>query len=162
MSIFPSASDSCYERRMRINARRVRLGWGYEFLPRFGWERLITLTTGPKRFARASEDRVSRDVHRLCCELSYLSRFAVSWAYAVEGGGGPALHAHVLVMNESPTARRAVLTGWQARNGRVTHCREVDDVRAASAYLCRSIGPNGEVVLSDSLITCGGGAIPPA
>jgi len=55
-------------------------------------------------------------------------------------------------MSESATARRAVLTGWQARNGQVTHCREVDDVRAASAYLCKSIGRNGEIVLSDSLL----------
>src|SRR5262245_41198903 len=107
MANFPSASDSRYEERMRINARRVQRGWGEDFLPRFAGERFITVTTDPKRFAWVSEDRVSRDVHRLCGEFSYLSRFPVFWAYAVEGGGGPALHAHILVMNESQAARSA-------------------------------------------------------
>jgi hypothetical protein len=152
MGRFPRATDSCYEERMRINARRVRLGWG-QFLTRFEWERFITLTTDPTQCSHISEERVSRDVHRLCCEFSYLSRFSVRWAYAVEGGGGPRLHAHVLVMNESPGARRAALAGWKARNGSVTHDRPVDDVRAACDYLCKCIGGNGEIVLSDSLMT---------
>ena len=142
-------TDSRFEERTRINARRVRNGWA-EFLNRFGWEHFLTLTTDPARHSRVSVDRLSRDVHRLCCELSYLSRRQVGWAYAIEGGGGPSLHAHVLIYGATTGARRAVLLGWQARSG-FTHCRDVDHSQSAAGYLCKCIGRNGEVVFSDVL-----------
>jgi hypothetical protein len=143
-------SESRFEERSRINARRVRDGWG-EFLNGFEWEQFVTLTTDPMRFRHPSNDRLSREVHRFCDDLARLSRFHVGWTYAVEGGGGRSLHAHVLTMKATKPAHRAALLGWQARNG-TTHRREIDDIRAAVGYLCKSIGPNGEVVFSDSLL----------
>ena len=141
--------DDNYEARIRINARRVRKGWS-EYLELFDWEQFITLTTDPSKFRGSSNDALSREVHRFCGELARLSRFPVGWAYAVEGGGGRSLHAHVLTMKAGVQARRAAILGWQARNG-ITRRREIDDVRAAVAYLCKSIGPNGEIAFSDSL-----------
>lgn len=143
-------TDSRYEERARVNARRVRAGWA-AFLSEFDWEQFLTLTTDPSRYRRSSVERVSREVHRFCCELSYLSRRPVGWAYAIEGGGGSSLHAHVLVLDATVSARQAVLSGWRARSG-LTHRRDVDDIRAATAYLCKCIGPNGEIVFADCLV----------
>ena len=141
--------DARYEERIRINARRVKAGWA-EWLHPFPWEEMLTLTTDPTKFAHASEDRLSREVYRCCQELSYLSRRAVGWIFAIEGGGGVSLHSHVLTMKATKTATRAVLCGWQARYGK-THRREVTDTRVAVRYLCKQIGPNGDIVFSDSL-----------
>jgi hypothetical protein len=138
-----------FDARIRINSRRVRDGWGM-FLADYPWEFFLTLTTDPRKYPRASESRLSRDVFRLCGQLSYLSRRQVSWAYAIEGGGGPALHAHVLTMNCTADGRRGALAGWQARCGK-THWEPVTSSARAAAYLCKSIGSQGEIVFSDSL-----------
>ena len=143
--------DDRFEARIRINARRAREGWA-EYLGLFDWEQFITLTTDPAKFRNASDDALSREVHRFCNELSRLSRFPVGWAYAVEGGGGRSLHAHVLTMRAGTQARRAAVLGWQARNG-ITHRRDVEDIAAAVRYLCKRLGPNGEISFSDSLRT---------
>lgn len=143
--------DDRYDARIRLNARRLKSGWA-EYLAMFDWEKFITLTTDPKKFRNPSQDALSREVHRFCNDLSRLSRFPVGWAYAVEGGGGRSLHAHVLTMREGTQARRAAMLGWQARNGR-THRRDVDDIAEAVRYLCKSIGPRGEISFSDSLAT---------
>jgi hypothetical protein len=141
--------ETSYEGRLRINARRVRAGWA-TFLAEFSWEDMLTLTTNPKIVRGMTEKRMRHDVERFCYDLAYLSRREVGWAFAVEGGGGPSLHAHVLVMGATTKARQAAFAGWQARSG-FTQRTPVDSSIRAAVYLCKSIGRNGEIVFSDRL-----------
>ena len=70
--------------------------------------------------------------------------------YAVEGGGGGWLHAHALLIGIRDESWEAAQVAWRARNGRI-ESRRVSDGLGAADYLSKSIGPNGEVVLSDTL-----------
>ena len=70
----------------------------------------------------------------------------MGWAYAVEGGGGGRLHAHALLIGIREESWEAAEGAWEARNGAIVTRRVVDPVKAAR-YLCKSIGPNGEVDL---------------
>jgi hypothetical protein len=134
---------------MRMKASRIQAGWG-EFLGGFAWEHAATLTFDPKRGANRSDASVSREVFRWCGKVGRLSRKPVGWAYAVEGGGGGSLHAHALLIGLRDTAWAAAQAAWTARSGRIV-TRLVDDPARAARYMCKQIGPNGEVVFSDTL-----------
>lgn len=142
-------TDESWEGRVRINARRVRDGYA-EFLSEFPWETFVTFTFDPRRAPNVSERSVSREVFRWCGDVSRWSRRPVRWAYAVEGGGGGSLHAHALIIDARDAALEAGRTAWEARSGSI-RTRAVDDIGWAARYLCKQIGPNGEVVLSDTL-----------
>lgn len=135
--------------RVRINASRIRAGWG-EFLTGFPWEQFATLTFDPRRAPNTSERTVSREVFRFCGDMARMSRRPVVWAYAIEGGGGRHRHGHVLLIDARDAALEAAQRVWEARNGAIV-VRPVDDIGHAARYLCKAIGPNGEVVLSDTL-----------
>ncbi len=144
-----------WEDRVRINARRVREGWS-EFLSGFPWEWAVSLTFDPRRAmdtgqrTYANEQTVSREVHRWCGDLARMSRRPVVWAFAIEGGGGSHLHAHALIIDARDAALEAAQRVWEARNGTVA-VKPVDDIGHAARYMCKALGPNGEVVLSDTL-----------
>lgn len=135
--------------RTRMNARRVRLGWG-RYLAGFEWQMMATLTFDPRRAKRQSEARASREAFWWCGQVGRLNRRPVGWAYAVEGGGGGWLHAHALLIGCQDSIWGAAEGMWLARCGRVD-LRRVDDPARAAGYLCKGIGPNGEVVFSDTL-----------
>ena len=142
-------TDASWRGRLRINANRIGAEWG-KFLGEYEWERFVTLTVDPRRMRAISETIVSREVFQWCNEVSRLSRCPVGWAYAVEGGGGGWLHAHALLIGIRDGSWDAAESVWRARNGHVV-TRPVDDPIAIASYLCKAIGPNGEVVVSDTL-----------
>jgi hypothetical protein len=136
--------------RTRINANRVRAGWA-GFLAGFDWQVAATLTFDPKRAPHHSEANVSREVYSWCGQVvGRLNRRPVGWAYAVEGGGGGWLHAHALLIGCYDSTWDAAVAMWEVRCGRALLKRVYDPVGAA-AYLTKSIGSNGEIVLSDTL-----------
>ena len=143
-------TDASWRGRLRINANRAGSGWA-EFLGCYQWERFATLTVDPRRMRAISEAIVSREAFRWCNEAARLSRRPVGWAYAVEGGGGGWLHAHALLIGTQRDDYWEAIEGiWATRNGRI-ETRAVDDPLTAARYLCKSIGPKGEVVFSDTL-----------
>ena len=117
---------------------------------RYQWEVFTTFTMDPKRIWSIDERMISREVFRWCADLARLDRKAIGWAYAVEGGGGQALHAHALLIGARDRALDAAAGLWRARNGNF-HRRLVDDPAKAVSYICKAIGPNGEIVLADTL-----------
>jgi len=135
--------------RTRINARRIRAGWG-DNLSRFAWEYFSTLTLDPKKTSQISEQFINKEVFAWCNDIARFSRSHIAWVYAVEGGGGGSLHAHALIVGARDEGLAAADQGWRARNGEIL-TRRVDDIDRAVAYVCKCIGPNGEVVFSDSL-----------
>jgi len=142
--------DDRWEARTRINARRaLRLGWA-RYLAKFDWQVMATLTFDPRRCEHPGEAHASRETFWWCGLASRLCRRPVGWAYAVEGGGGGWLHAHALLAGCPENLWPAISGAWSARNGRID-LRMVDDREGAAHYLCKSIGPNGEVVLSDTI-----------
>ncbi len=142
-------SDDRWIGRTRINAKRLRDGWG-EFLAEFEWERMVTLTFDPARWEHLNAEQASRETFWWCGLAARLCRRPLDWAYAVEGGGGGWLHAHVLVAGVPEHRWGVIGDTWRSRNGRVD-LRQVDDPAGAAAYLCKSAGRNGEVLLSDTL-----------
>ena len=141
------ASD--WRERTRMNANRIAAGWG-NYLANFEWEFAATLTFDSKRSGSPSEALVSRESFDWCNLVARLSRLPSGWAYAIEGGGGGSLHAHALIAGVRVEAIEAAEAAWRARNGRIKTTR-VNNPTAAAGYLTKSIGPNGEVVFSDTL-----------
>ncbi len=138
--------DDRWGNRTRINANRLRAGY-WLFLTEFDWQLAAALT-----FAVANglnEHRASMEAFRWCKVLAWLSRYPIGWAYAVEGGGGRRLHAHVLLIGVPERCFDVGIGTWEARNGSA-QLTPVHDRVGASNYLCKEIGAN-EVVLSDTL-----------
>lgn len=137
-----------WQNRTRLNARRVRDGWG-SFLERVEWNMSATLTVDPRK-ADVSENMVSREVFAWCGDVGRLSRRPVGWAYVVEAGGGGRLHAHALLIGADDGCWRVAEGMWAARNG-MHKLTPVFDVRGAVDYMCKAIGVNGEIVLADTI-----------
>ena len=135
--------------RMRINANQVAAGWA-EFLSQYNWQVLVTLTTDPKRVPDASEATVGREAFAWCNNVAWLARRPVGWVYAVEGGGGRHLHAHALLVGTRQASLDAACAAWVARNGKID-VQTVYDPKGVAQYLCKAVGPNGEIVFSDTL-----------
>ncbi len=135
----------------RVDPVALRSAWG-DFLGRYNWEFMTTLTFDPKRRSNVDARAALRGAVQWCQSLTRQLGEEAGWVATAEFSPGERWHAHVLLIGVP--RKRASLGSrmWLSRNG-FTKITPVHSPRSACLYVTKQAALTGDIEISDSLLS---------